>query len=165
MKLASALVTESAKSQFRANPAKAGRTCSLLQRYGATRGRTVECTQAVVWEYPVCSYRTLRRRAAVALMTGCEALRTTYRIGFEWRQENPSGSPPRLTLMCQNHRRRTGVFPADTPSPRRVVAAHPATVYGDTEGVWFLSFQRRSPPNRATHVPVSDVSRLRARVG
>ena len=33
MKLPSALVTESAEGQFRANPAIAGRTCSLLQRY------------------------------------------------------------------------------------------------------------------------------------
>jgi len=33
MKLTSALVTESAEGQFRANPAKAGRTCSLLVRY------------------------------------------------------------------------------------------------------------------------------------
>ena len=32
MKLTSALGTQSAKSQFRANPATAGRTCSLLQR-------------------------------------------------------------------------------------------------------------------------------------
>jgi hypothetical protein len=32
MKMTKALGTESAESQFRANPAKAGRTCSLLQR-------------------------------------------------------------------------------------------------------------------------------------
>jgi hypothetical protein len=62
--------------------------------------------------------------------------------------------------MRQNHRRRTGVFPVDRPSPRRVVAAHPATVYGVTEGVRFLSFRRRSPPNGARRVPISDVSRL-----
>jgi hypothetical protein len=43
-----------------------------------------ECTQVLTLEYPVCSYRTLRRRATVAQMTGCEALRTMYRIGFKW---------------------------------------------------------------------------------
>jgi|GEM_PF-4279887 hypothetical protein len=39
---------------------------------------------------------SLRERAAVALMTGCGASRTTYRIGSEWRQEDPSGSSFRL---------------------------------------------------------------------
>jgi hypothetical protein len=34
-------------------------------------------------EYPVCSCRTLRRRACHALCGWCEALRTMYRIGFE----------------------------------------------------------------------------------
>jgi hypothetical protein len=44
-----------------------------------------ECTQVVSYlEYPVCSYRTLRRHATVARMTGCEALRTMYRKGFKW---------------------------------------------------------------------------------
>lgn len=39
---------------------------------------------------------TLRGRAAVALMTGCEASRTMYQNGFEWQQENPPGSSIRF---------------------------------------------------------------------
>ena len=39
---------------------------------------------------------SLRERATVALMTGCGASRTKYRIGSEWRQEDPSGSFIRL---------------------------------------------------------------------
>ena len=45
------------------------------------------------WHVPASS---LRERATVALMTGCEASRTKYRIGSEWRQEDPSGSSIRL---------------------------------------------------------------------
>jgi len=43
-----------------------------------------ECTRVVTWSTPALGAGTLRRRATVALMTGCEALRTMYRIGFEW---------------------------------------------------------------------------------
>ena len=35
-------------------------------------------------KYLICSYQSLRGRAAVALMTGCGAPWTTYRIGFKW---------------------------------------------------------------------------------
>jgi hypothetical protein len=45
------------------------------------------------WRIPAS---LLGGRAAVALMTGCEAPPTMYRIGFEWRQENPSGNFIRL---------------------------------------------------------------------
>ena len=38
----------------------------------------------------------LRRRATVALMTGCEALLTMYRIGKKPRGGFPSGNPARL---------------------------------------------------------------------
>ena len=39
---------------------------------------------------------SLRERATVALLTGCGASRTKYRIGSEWRQDDPSGSFIRL---------------------------------------------------------------------
>ena len=45
------------------------------------------------WHVPASS---LRERATVALMTGCGASRTKYRIGSEWRQDDPSGSSIRL---------------------------------------------------------------------
>ena len=67
-----------------------------LKRYSAIRGRTVRVYSGNELEYPACSCRSLRRRATVALMTGCEALRTMYRIGFKWQQEDPSENPPPL---------------------------------------------------------------------
>ncbi|MBT4088471.1 MAG: hypothetical protein HOE30_08270 [Deltaproteobacteria bacterium] len=48
-------------------------------------------------EYTRCiSTGPLGEHATVAMMTGCEASLTMYRIGFEWRQENLSGNPIRL---------------------------------------------------------------------
>ena len=65
---------------------------------GATRGRMIVCIgdSSDILNIPGVSPPVLGEHAAVALMTGCEALPTMYRIGFEWRQENPSGNPIRL---------------------------------------------------------------------
>ena len=62
----------------------------------------------------------LRERATVALMTGCEASRTMYRIGFEWRQEDPSGNPIRL-------RARIGQYGEINRSSSRVVKRYRPT--------------------------------------
>jgi len=48
----------------------------------------------------------LGEHATVALMTGCEASLTMYRIGFEWRQENPSGNLVRYKGLGSGNRVR-----------------------------------------------------------
>jgi hypothetical protein len=53
-------------------------------------------------------------------MTGCGASRTMYRIGFEWRQENPSGSFLRL-------RARVGRYGEINQRAGRIVNSHRPT--------------------------------------
>jgi len=48
---------------------------------------------AYTWHIPAS---TPERHAAVALMTGCEALSTMYRIGWISWEWSPSGNPVRL---------------------------------------------------------------------
>jgi hypothetical protein len=62
----------------------------------ATRCRMVECTQTLTLSTRHVPAGSLRGRAAHALCGWCEAPRTMYRIGFKWRQENPSENPPSL---------------------------------------------------------------------
>ena len=68
-------------------------------RYGATRCCMIVCIGGKYKTLNILGVSppiTLGERATVAQMTGCEASPTMYRIGFEWRQENPSGNPIRL---------------------------------------------------------------------
>ena len=73
---------------------------------------------------------SLRERATVAPMTGCGASRTKYRIGSEWRQEDPSGSFIRL-------RAREGQY--GEIKQRDVRAVNRATDLRELIGRWHAS--------------------------
>ena len=89
----------------------------------------------------------LWRRATVALMTGCEALLTMYRIGKKSRGGLPSGNPARL-------RDRVGQYGESRQRTLRAVSEHGPT--GIHRSMTRYSALRVSERLQETNVPARD---------